>query len=687
MTSLRRLSQFGLAGLATIAAILAGRTAMYGNRTADQADRLAEASSPAQTLAPNTPSPIAAPTKPAGRPPMMESPVANPAPIVAVLPADRSSQSHRLQLGTNFLADWSNENLFIDRLKTFAYPQAYGWQFDFRDGRWNTAEAQERGVVDPVSGDPTAIPPGLQSLQTPVLLRGYKQFPEYFKGDWVLTWAGSARPVLGVHLKDRGIRLIDVDEGKRRAVFRMPATGGAPFRMKFVDIETPVHSLRLVRLEDEAAANDGVLWNPDYIEYAGRHDILRTMVSQATNEASVRQWNHVARPDDPHFTHRQPFLTPEQKPAHGRYGLPYEFVFDLALAADTQLWLTIPIQIGSPVEHHLYKEDMTAFKQAVSRSARDIIASSAWEEFAREFSDRLRASGYPVDRPLFIEIGNEIWNYGYPFLISTNYADAIAAGLKSGESHRYAYGILTARFMLALEDVLAQTPYRITYVVAGQTANPSTTRDAYRGLMDHLRAADANVNALIAKTGVAVTSYHGGQPVYKRLITPRETETLLEAWEREIAADPSGLSRRLRSYFTQSDDTVPLTKKWILKRWAAHAAAAREVGATFIGAYEGGSHDTPLYALTQSETFVNWWKEYHWGPHGVAVIREINAALLAQHPGTILSNFVSMGTVGEPNNPWIDGFYTRPTAMLAMWTEFESQSVSSPPDPNSTGED
>ncbi len=583
--------------------------------------------------------------------------------------------AYQLQLNTNYVASWGHEDIFIDYMKLEGYPNDFRFSFIFNDGYWNSKPAREKGLLDPVSGDLLRPPSGMVELHGPLMLPNYEKFPEYYSGDWVFTWEGGGdASIQGNNMTVRSSR---TDEnGNGRIVFNVPATGSAPNRVRFRKVRSSLKNFKLYRLKNEAQVKAGKLWNPDFINYASDYDIIRTMVSQDINDSPVTRWAHVATPDDPHFIHRGAGLKKEQRPVTGHYGLPYEYLFDLVKETDSSLWMHMPIQIGANKSHADLDANVEAVKANASQNANAILESPAWDEYAVELVKRLKQSGYSKDKALYLELGNEVWNYGWPFAIATKYAEGIGNAQSPARSVRYGYGLLSARMILAMEKALANSGYSITYVIGSQTANPYTTQAAYEGLTDYFRRQGVDPTTLLGKTGIALTTYHGGPTAYQEIVTPRGGETLTQAWERAIEFNPSALKIALHERYTKSN--ADYSKNWVVNRWREHKAVADQYGVNIIGAYEGGSHDSVPEELSKSEIFSSWWKDYHWGTYGSDVVRQINQAIIDEYPNIILSNFTGIGEVGVWRSPWLDGHYTEETDMDRMWREFGKSARSAP---------
>ena len=606
----------------------------------------------------------------------------DPQPVPSLKTAQQSATraeaygQHSLQVNPSFLAEWGSEDHFIDYMKVKSYPDDFRWLFVFQDGVMNTGQADAEGYINRLTGDMTSVPPGLLELQGPTMLFGATNFPEWYAGEWVLTWDGQADALVN----GDGVRVVNMEQTDTggRLTFAQPTQGAKPLRARFRNVRSPLTNLKLYRKRDEDKVLAGAIWNPDFIDYMKNYDVIRTMVMQDMNDLPVRSWDEIARPDDPFFVHLQPAQKPEKRPASGRYGVPYEYLFDLADQTDTALWLNVPIMLGGPVHPGDIGGDPQKMFELARANTPDILASPEWKHFAKEFTKRLVDSNYPADKPLYIELGNEIWNYAWPFAINTRYADGIGAGINSDQSHRYGYGYLTAKLISVMDAALLGTGYQPIYVIASQTASPDTSRAALQGVSDGLAAFDrARTDAPLRNIVLALTTYHGGKEGYQALLTPQTGDSLVTAWEREIARDGDALERRIHAHYLEGGVEALYGKEWVLQRWRSHRDIGAQFGVPILGAYEGGSHDNPPAELMASTAFADWWENYHWGPYGADVVRQINLAILEEFPGIMLSDFATIGEIGTGKSPWRDGHYAKPTHMMKMWREFSARKGSS----------
>lgn len=577
------------------------------------------------------------------------------------------ARTHQLLLGLGYSAPFNLEEPFINMAQT----RAADWTFRTKARQpLEGASAVASGFLDPSTYMPTKKSGAADYASAGMFIPGAENFRDYYADTYVLDWKGDAYGMMQRWERAEGAR---TDNRVTYKLAPFEATGGS---LRFRSVGDDFGSVRLYRQKYEALLDRGEVWNPDFIAYARRYDIVRTMDIQSTNNIQVRRFDQIAAMHEP-WGQRATMSWPEPP----FFSAPYEILFELGVKADVKIWLTIPPQIGAPIspanpslrkEGKKYQIDAARFVAATAAHAKDTLESPEWDIFAREFADRYLASGYPLDRPLYVEIGNEIWNFRGGFLVSTNYAIGIAKGIDPKGNIGRGYGVLMARFMLALEREFARRKARpnVVYVIASHVANPWRTKQALEGFSDYVRAAGGDPKVFLAKTGVAVTNYYGHfDPLSKALFGTENRAEYVPLWLEAIRENPDELARRVSAQVTNGPASSKSTASWIVARWGEHKKLADQAGSRFIGAYEGGSHMVPPKELAQSETFSKWWRSYHWGEEGADVARTVNERLIAAFPDAIIANYESIGKI-DVTSPWIDGHYAKPTPMLKMWDEF-----------------
>lgn len=584
-------------------------------------------------------------------------------------PSAPPARDYQLQLGLYFTAIWNDEQPFLNLVKSMNGD----WSaFDSKGPVVDTPGLRSGGYLDDKTGLPKRLPDGAVQFVGSRFLLDLDDHPGFVAGHYALEWDGEANGYIQGQPRELQSR-----SGENSLRFFVPYDGKTFRQLRFSMIRGDgVKAVRIFREEYRDLIEAGEIWNPVFLDYAKRYDIIRTMDMQATNASPVRRFADVARPEDAFYSNR----FEAEWPAAARYGAPFEVLFDLANKSGAKLWLNIPPMIGAPLhpahpslrqDDHEDRVDGDKIRAMARIHGREIVASGEWEIFAKEFVDRLVAAGYPPDKPLYIELGNEIWNFGAPFYVHTHYAWGVGQAFNSRWGMRQGYGVLSARWASALESELAARglDYNIVYVLASQTAWPERTSQAIEGYKRQLENAGDLSGRILSRTGVALTTYsHCSKAFGESAFGKLSDDELRAAWEQAIYADREGLKKRLRDYCVNGPASEGATRAWIVKNWRAHQQLAEKEGIKLLGAYEGGSHDYPKKLLRESEKFRAWWKEYHWGPYGADVVRQVNRAVAEAFPGIILSNYASMGEIGDA--PWFDGHYAEETAMLRMWDEF-----------------
>ncbi|MHA7873063.1 MAG: hypothetical protein ACX939_11990, partial [Hyphococcus sp.] len=289
-------------------------------------------------------------------------------------------------------------------------------------------------------------------------------------------------------------------------------------------------------------------------------------------------------------------------------------------------------------------------------NAADILASPEWDRYADKFVEALMASGYPEDRILYTTVSNEVWNFAFHYLASTQFAWGLGEGLQGGH-FRHGYGAALARWKLALDAALARAgrDQPVIYVAEGQAANPSTTHDALSAMKQYLKDAGEDWNAHAPQIGVSVASYWGGLPNWRAAGSVEEWKNPTpEFW------------RRVEDRLLNGPATEIATKAWVLAQFRYHQREASRFGVPVIGAYEGGSHFEKPHEMPR-EAYEAW----HWGAPGARINKAVNDALAEAFPGIILSNYVLAGPTG--GQPWFDGEYGEQTLLDRSWEPYQRQ--------------
>ncbi|MCB2112677.1 MAG: hypothetical protein R3C42_08420 [Parvularculaceae bacterium] len=589
---------------------------------------------------------------------------------LSVMSSDASERKrdYQLQLGLGFAAPFNMEEPFIDLTKT----RGAGWRFGVgRQKRISATEALEAGYLDPASYMPTPKSRETSYAAVAVFMPNADRYREYYAGDYILDWKGEAYGFM-----QRWPKSFERRRTSNSVEYSMPAAGAKGGALRFSGVGEGFTGFRLYRKEYAARLAKGELWNPDFLNYVRRYDIIRTMDLQSTNNTAVRRYDQLAEMDEPWGQGSGPVW-----PEPPFYSIPYEALFNLGVTADVKMWMTLPPQLGSPIaaadpslrrDNRKFRISGEKVRDSAAKNAAETLKSPEWEKFAKSFVDRYVASGYPLNRPLYLEVGNEIWNLAGGFYVSTRYAEGIGRGVNPEWAVGQGYGVLVARYMMALESEFARRKIRpnVTYVVASHTANPWRTKTALEGLAEYLKRNGVEPAPYLAMTGVAVTNYYGHfNEMSKAMFGVSKPAEYAPLWIAEMKKDPEAFARRLETLLAEGPQNVKANGAWVIARWREHKAFADRAGSRFIGAYEGGSHLLPPKELVRDKSFLAWWLAWHWSEGNAGVARRINRDIADAFPGVIISNYESIGTLG-PDAPWNDGHYSQSTPMMDMWDEF-----------------
>lgn len=578
---------------------------------------------------------------------------------------------HKLLLGIGFAAPYNAEEPFLNIAQT----RKAEWQFQIEGkGQIGNSEAIKLGYLNPATALPTPASAQSKFVTPGVFLSFADKFPSYYTDSFTLSWKGEARGMM-----QRWDGAVPAVRGPNSVTYTLPTAKVRGGSMRFSSIGDGFGDIRLYRKKYEDRLNRGEIWNPEFLAYISRYDIIRTLDIQAINNSNVRRFDQVATMDES-WGQRSTVAWPER----AYFGVPYEILFDLGIKADVEMWMMIPPMIGAPVsiaDPRFKREDKPGrvspdkFRAAVEKFAPEALKSKEWDIFAKEFVDRYLASGYPLSRPLYLEIGNEIWNFSGGFYASTHYALGVAKSIDPKWQVGQGYGVLVAREMMAFEKEFARRGVKpnVTYIIGSHTANSWRTKLALDGVIAYLKANGEDPAAYMPKTAVAVTNYYGHfNEMSLSMFGVKDPKQYAPMWEAEIRKDPDAFARRVSDLLINGSPTIKATGPWILARYKEHKTYAEKAGSRLLGGYEGGSHLVPPSELQKSKVFVDWWMDYHWGEQGADVARQINRDLLAEFPGIVLANYRGMG-VPAPGVPWDDGHYSDRTPMLLMWDEFANK--------------
>ncbi len=326
---------------------------------------------------------------------------------------------------------FSSEQPFINILKTADGWTTHGDAWDTGEERYLNLDADGYPLSLAAMNEPTAQ----KFTSVGVLLR--RQMPStvnglYPGGDYVVLYDGTGTI-------DYALDAALVSRSPGRDVFTVakPSSGGIDLRITSTDPERKgdyLRNIRVVKAEDEAAAQAGRIFNPEFLSRLRGFRVLRFMDWLATNGNEMTSWSERPLPTQAFWG------TPK--------GVPLEIAIALANAQSADAWLNTPIRADDD-----YVTRMAALVKA-----------------------RLRPN-----LKAYVELSNEVWNPSF-----TQNAYAIAQGqtaFPQASTNKYElgwewYGTRVARLADLWWTAYRGTRFasRVVVVMAGQAANPAVLK-------------------------------------------------------------------------------------------------------------------------------------------------------------------------------------------------------------------
>lgn len=524
------------------------------------------------------------------------------------------------------------------------------------------AELWRGGFIDPETMLPRAIPPGFDFVRTGLLRGGARYDREGYAGTYVVEWEGEA----GNPIVDLSCQGSEKYPAPNRMEFTCPATSKDWNNVKFPGLANGgLKALRIFRKEDESQVRAGAEFSPRFLDYAHGYKVLRTMDIQASVVAGARSVDQLARK-----SHSQWAADPRINYDGLPMGPPIEALFDMAVAADSALWMNVSGPLGAPAvfdeiavggTRHRENYEQKLNQKWSKQYAPEILGSPEWDKYADEIVRSLIASGYPQDRALYVETANEVWNNANPFWWNRDYFLGIYDWLAekkpaNGYSTMVGVGYMEARFAVALEKALlkAKRKQAVVFVLAAQHANPATSEGALIGFRRYFEDAGLDPAPWMARAGLSTATYFHEGTSRQGLFPAASDDELKAKWLSAIKSDPQGTAKALTDWYLNVDQQASIP--YLVRMRKLQEAMAAKYGVRFIGDYEGLTHDT-ANVLRDDPAFADWyWKEWMDGPEGERLVRAWLDALYAENANAIIANYKGV-CPREIKYPWCDGVY------------------------------
>ena len=586
--------------------------------------------------------------------------------------APQADRSYQVLFGPGYASSFNLDEYYLNRAKLLS-PE---WRYTINGKRYFYDEIKMRGYIDEQTNLPISSPIGTSSITAGNILANYQEFAEYYSGDWVFEWDGTAEVNLNGVPKNKISR-----KSKNRIEFEITPHTANNIAVTFKNLrDGGVKGLRFFRREHEDLLRAGNIFTPDFLAQASRYDIIRMMDNFHTNSSPIRSWSQVATLDS-HTWGSLDTRRDGRRSEKPFYGSPYENHFRLGVETGQKIWTHIPLEIGSPIYHYdaqifnaSFTKTVENLRDEISAKAEDILASSEWDHFAENFLTRLVQSGYPEDRPLYIEVGNEVWNFAGGFAINTHYAWGIGAGTANPDRHeplRWGYGQLTGRWIEAFENAQekAGVSYNIVYVVGTHRNNGSRTRAALAGVKNYLERNGIDPANIMPRVGVAVTNYWGHRPDIANGTFVSGKGDPLNLLIKAATTEPDVLSARVFNHYINGSG--PGSVAWIVEAWRKNKEIAENYGAFFIGGYEGGDHfNITQKKLRENPEFSEWRREFSLEGPGADITKAVNDALIAEFGnGIVIADFGGASPF-TASGPWNGEHYSSDNRRKSIWESY-----------------
>ncbi|MBI1392953.1 MAG: hypothetical protein GC152_09460 [Alphaproteobacteria bacterium] len=499
----------------------------------------------------------------------------------------------------------------------------------------------ERGHADP-DGAIRSIPDGYQIVGYGMFIDPKADAP----GTYVLEWDGDPDADI---ISVTGYQQYNPrrEPGRITVEFTEAMRGNLPFVPRVISVgDVAAHGPLKFRPSSDRILNDRARaeWS--------RYDIVRFMDLSAVNGSTQSYADETTSMDDPYWG--------------GGFGWPLRAQVRAAMEADAAAWVHAPVMLGSEGKYVAADPDAA-------------LASDEWRKYARMIADAVVAEGYPTDKPILVEAGNEIWNLAPGFVQPTTYAAAIGKRyypdrVPPSKGDRFGYGRISGALALALDAAFADTPYagnwRLVIGTWTEVGSGQTT-EALTALKDHLDLAGRP--DLMARAGVATTGYWrgafttaNGYAIVGYLpddakLNPEKNMYGVDLFTDYVKAMVEESTRDFDAFAKRGADfAIDVYLPDQLGWQKAHAEAAAAFGVPLIGQYEGGSHDVwrgPDYERRGLSPSVH--RRWHASDEHARVQRAAAEMFYGAFLDAALSNFAARAAVrewtGGPLGPWSDG--------------------------------
>lgn len=559
-----------------------------------------------------------------------------------------------MQLGTNFMDYWALEEPYLNE---FAVNKMFK---DFKTGIH----------FNPVTQSVISIPnTGSKKNILGIIREGASYNVEFYNGTWVLEWSGSGVLEFAGRgswkqnkISDRRIEMTTDSNDNGRSWVTVKSVSGQGIK-----------DIKVYRKKYENLVKAGKIFSPDFIKTVKKYKVLRNMDWNEVNDSKVTNVEQLSKVNDMFFGNDGDHDEVEKGI---RVSVPLEHQALLAKESDTAWWLCIPPMLGAPesITTEGFRDPGNYSKQvrdrrvnAIKSHLSKILASNQFNLFAKKVIAALDKYDYPENKMIYLELGNEIWNFAYGFNYHTEYFLALENALKDlgkrfdGGGMRGSYGYLSAKLLDAFEAEFAKSNRKNQawkIVIGTQTSWPGQSRGSLLGVEQYYK--DKNQNALISqkmsKIGIATTGYYSGGFYYSAnsaalFGNPNMGKSeWIAKWKSEFRNNKSRLGQLIYDFLSNTNENAPgFSIGWVVGKTKEHEQVAKDFGASFIGQYEGLSHDVLDPDLRNDEQIKKFYNEWIRGEQSGNLVSDAVKLYSEKFPGKLVANFHLHGAVTERN--------------------------------------
>lgn len=550
---------------------------------------------------------------------------------------------------TDFLSFFAGEEAFVDVMRARAFSallRKVPLETLVADGHFDVEKEEIRSL--PVG---TVLNLGFLKYSTK-----WNATKDYYQNEWYVTWDGDAR--VTINSQNRDFKTDLVAPGKLKVTFGPSHNTSAIVQLRSVGSKSPFKNWRAYEAKYDGTSR---VYRDQFLDYIAPYDFIRLLNWNRTNASAVTRVDQLCKDGTRIWANTY-------DPAAGTcHGMPIADQIRLTHKTGQALWLNIPNRLGAPsaLETDPPKvKGKTTFTRWVEKATPfvdDILSSDAHDEYALYLVDELVRLNYGTEKPIYIEVGNEVWN--------TKMADAAgiheAIGLRFGKNRMFGYGLRVGSFADAFARALVKRNASFNYTIIVNGFGTRTTKTMLDGIDQYM--ADNDVALDKSLIGVASTNYFYGGFKYEKSnpYGAQSADAFYAALKADLKRDREATFKKLTDYIISGPYHGSLSG--IMKKINGIASVTTQWGGRYVGNYEGDSHIV-LNKRKTDPAIMEASRAWHISEHRARVIRTMKDTFYGQYPNAQLSNF--LGWRDEVvTSPWADGRPGSTNPVIEAWAE------------------